>query len=322
MKKALLSGISGQDGSYLAELLLELGYEVHGIVRRVATENSTRLSRIEAIRDKVTFHLATLENFASIYSIFAKVQPDEIYHLGAQSFVADSFVDSFSTTAINCLGTQCMLESFKQLVPKARFYFAGSSEMFGQVRETPQTETTPFHPRSPYGVSKVFGFDLTRNYRESYGLHASSGILFNHEGPRRGLEFVTRKITDGIAKIVTGKEKTIKLGNLNAKRDWGFAGDYVKAMYLMLQQSKPDDYVIATGETHSIEEFCREAFNIVGLDWKKYVESSKKFLRPAEVDLLIGNASKAKKVLGWEPTVTFKQLVQQMVLADLKRHKG
>ena len=268
MKKALITGITGQDGSYLSELFLEKGYEVHGIVRRVALEDQAhRLWRLKPVLDKVHLHAGSLENYASIFNVVDEVGPDECYHLGAQSFVSYSFEDAFSTINTNINGTLSVLSAIKNRTPQCKVYFAGSSEMFGKVKHTPQTEETPFHPRSPYGVSKVAGFDLTRNYREGYGLFACSGILFNHESSRRGFEFVTRKITNAVAEIKLGMSKQLKLGNLDAKRDWGFAGDYVKAMWLMLQQEEPDDYVIATGETHSVREFAEVAFDHAGFDW-------------------------------------------------------
>jgi GDPmannose 4,6-dehydratase len=320
MKKALITGITGQDGSYLAELLIEKGYEVHGIVRRVAFEDiEHRLWRVRNIYDRLVLHSASLENYASVFKIVEKIEPDECYHLAAQSFVSYSFEDEFSTINMNLNGTHYVLSSLKEKAPKCKFYFAGSSEMFGKVHEIPQTENTPFHPRSPYGISKVAGFDLTRNYREAYGLFACSGILFNHESPRRGFEFVTRKISNGAAKIKLGKEKELVLGNLEAKRDWGFAKDYVFAMWLMLQQNKPDDYVVATGETHSVQEFCELAFKYVGLDYRQYVRIDEKLRRPAEVNELRGNYQKANTVLGWEPRTTFAELVKMMVEADLKR---
>lgn len=319
MKKALITGITGQDGSYLAEFLLEKGYEVHGIVRRVAIEDPEhRLWRIRHILDKIILHPASMESYASIFNVVDKLRPEECYHLAAQSFVSYSFEDEFSTINTNINGTHFVLSAIKEKAPECKFYFAGSSEMFGLVKETPQTENTPFHPRSPYGISKVAGFDLTRNYREAYNLFACSGILFNHESPRRGYEFVTRKISNAVAKIKLGLSNELKLGNLEAMRDWGFAGDYVKAMWLMLQQNKPDDYVIATGETHSVKEFAELAFSHVGLDYRDYLISDEIFFRPAEVHLLKGDYSKGKKILGWEPTVSFKELIQMMVEADLK----
>ncbi len=320
MKKALITGITGQDGSYLAELLLEKGYEVHGIVRRVALEDpANRLCRIKHILKRVTLHSASLDNYPSIFNVVDKINPQECYHLAAQSFVSYSFEDEFSTITTNINGTHFVLSAIKERAPKCKFYFAASSEMFGHVHETPQNENTPFHPRSPYGISKVAGFDLTRNYREAYGMFALSGILFNHESPRRGFEFVTRKITNAVAEIKLGLSREVRVGNLSAKRDWGFAGDYVKAMWLMMQQSKPEDYVVATGETHSVKEFLEAAFGCVGLNWKKYTVIDKQFYRPSEVHLLLGNYSKAKKKLGWKPEVKFKQLVQMMVSEDLQR---
>lgn len=318
-KKALITGITGQDGSHLAELLLGLGYEVHGIVRRVALEQpERRLSRIFDIRSRLHLHAASLESYPSIFQIFSKHQFDEVYHLAAQSFVAESFSDGFSTMTTNVNGTHYVLEAMRQLQPKCKFYFAGSSEMFGKVRETPQVETTPFHPRSPYGISKVTGFYLSMNYREAYGLYCCSGILFNHEGPRRGFEFVTRKITSTVARIKAGLADSLHLGNLDARRDWGHAKDYVRAMHLMLQQEQPDDYVVATGETHSVEDFCRLAFEEVGLDYKSYVVVDPEFYRPAEVDLLVGDPSKAARVLGWSPTYSFQDLVKEMVQMDVQ----
>ena len=323
MKKALITGIDGQDGSYLSELLLEKGYKVYGIVRRVALEDPEHhLWRIKHILDKIVLFSGSLESYASIFKIVEKVKPDECYHLAAQSFVSYSFEDEFSTINTNINGTHFVLSAIKEKAPKCRFYFAASSEMFGLVREVPQNENTPFHPRSPYGISKVAGFDLTRNYREAYGLFACNGILFNHESPRRGFEFVTRKITNAVAEIKYGLTKKLCLGNLGAKRDWGFAGDYIKAMWLMLQQDKPDDYVIATGEAHSVKEFVEMAFSYAGLNWKKYVVIDKTFYRPAEVHLLIGDYSKAKKKFGWQPKVKFKDLVKIMVEADLERLKS
>lgn len=318
-EKALITGITGQDGSYLAELLLEKGYEVHGIVRRVAIEDPEhRLWRIKHILDKVTLHSASLESYPSIYNVIEEIKPDECYHLAAQSFVSYSFEDEFTTINSNINGTHYVLSSLRNKAPDCRFYFAGSSEMFGKVKVSPQNEDTPFHPRSPYGISKVAGFDLTRNYREAYGLHDSSGILFNHESPRRGYEFVTRKITTYAAKIKLGIENKIKLGNLDAKRDWGHAKEYVKAMWSMLQQDKPDDYVIATGECHSVREFLETAFKHVGLDPYDYLEQDNSLFRPSEVFLLQGDASKAKQKLGWENKIKFESLVKEMVESDLK----
>ncbi len=319
MKRALITGITGQDGSYLAEHLLSLGYEVHGLVRRVALEQpELRLGRLKNCRDRIQLHPGSLDSYPSIFHIFTKHQFDECYHLAAQSFVAESFADGFSTMNTNINGTHYVLAALREIQPKCRFYFAGSSEMFGKVRDTPQRETTPFHPRSPYGVSKVAGFYLTLNYREAYGMPCSSGILFNHESPRRGHEFVTRKITDGVARIKLGLSSELLLGNLEAKRDWGHARDFVRAMHLMLQQPESDDYVVATGETHSVREFCELAFGEVGLDYRQYVRKSEAVYRPAEVDLLIGDFSKARKVLQWEPTVKFAGLVKEMVQADLE----
>ena len=320
MKKALITGITGQDGSYLAEFLLEKGYEVHGIVRRVAFEDPVhRMWRIRHIVDKIQLHPASLESYPSIYEVIARIRPDECYHLGAQSFVSYSFEDEFSTINTNINGTHYVLSSIKRLAPECRFYFAASSEMFGKVKETPQNENTPFHPRSPYGISKVAGFDLTRNYREAYGLHASSGILFNHESPRRGFEFVSRKITSTAAKIKLGKENKLKLGNIEAKRDWGHAREYVKAMWLMLQQDRPDDYVIATGEDHSVKEFMEIAFSFLGIDPYDYLEIDQTLYRPSEVMTLKGDASKAKSILGWDYKLSFRELVEEMVKADLEQ---
>ena len=322
MKKVLITGVTGQDGSYLAELLLSKGYQVHGIVRRVALEDSEhRLWRIRHILNKIVLHPGSMESYASIFNIVAKIKPVECYHLAAQSFVSYSFEDEFSTINTNINGTHFVLSALKENAPKCKFYFAASSEQFGHVRETPQNESTPFHPRSPYGISKVAGFDLTRNYREAYGLFACSGILFNHESPRRGFEFVTRKITHAVARIKLGLSQELRLGNLDAKRDWGFSADYVQAMWLILQQGKPDDYVIATGETHTVKEFVQIAFSHAGLDWKKYVKIDKNFYRPSEVHLLLGDYSKAKRKLGWKPKVKFKELVKMMVDTDLQMLK-
>jgi len=321
-KKALITGITGQDGSYLAEFLLAKGYEVHGIIRRVALEDPEhRLWRVRHILKRIQLHCGSLESYPSIFNIVEKIKPNECYHLAAQSFVSYSFEDEFSTINTNINGTHFMLSAIKEKAPKCKFYFAASSEMFGHAKEIPQNECTLFHPRSPYGISKVAGFDLARNYREAYNLFACNGILFNHESPRRGFEFVTRKITNAAAEIKFGISKMLYLGNLEAKRDWGYAGDYIKAMWLMLQYSKPDDYVIATGETHTVREFTELAFKYVGLDWKKYVKVDKNFYRPSEVNILFGDYSKARKVLKWKPTVKFKDLVKMMVDADLKRLK-
>jgi len=317
-KKALITGITGQDGSYLAELLLSLGYEVHGLIRRVALEDpQRRFTRIAHLLDKIVLHPASLESYPSIFHVVSQHDFAECYHLAAQSFVAESFRDGFSTMNTNINGTHYMLAALRELRPTCRFYFAGSSEMFGKVRETPQTEKTPFHPRSPYGISKVAGFDLTRNYREAYDMFCVSGILFNHEGPRRGYEFVTRKITSTAAQIKLGLTNELPLGNLEAKRDWGHAKDYVRAMHLMLQREEPDDYVVATGETHTVREFCELAFGEVGLDYREYVRLDERLLRPAEVDMLVGDATKARRELGWEPQYTFRQLVSEMVQSDL-----
>jgi GDPmannose 4,6-dehydratase len=319
MKRALITGITGQDGSYLAESLLGLGYEVHGIVRRVALEDPTRrFTRLEHLLDRVILHPASLESYPSIFHVLSKHNFDECYHLAAQSFVAESFADGFSTMNTNINGTHYMLAALRELQPACRFYFAGSSEMFGKVHETPQNEETPFHPRSPYGISKVAGFDLTRNYREAYGMYCVSGILFNHESPRRGFEFVTRKITSTVARIKLGLASELRLGNLEARRDWGHAIDYVRAMHLMLQQPAPDDYVIATGETHTVSEFCERAFAKVGLDYRDYVKVDEQFYRPAEVDLLMGDAAKARGAFGWQPQHSFEDLVNEMVEADLR----
>ncbi len=319
-KSALITGITGQDGSYLSEHLLGLGYHVHGIVRRVAFEDPThRLRRIHHLVEekRVSLHSGTLESYPSIVNIIQKLQPTEIYHLAAQSFVAESFSDSFSTLNMNINGTHHMLEALHSVSPQSRFYFAGTSEMFGKVREMPQKETTPFRPRSPYGISKVAGYELVRNYREAYKLFCCSGILFNHESPRRGYEFVTRKITSAVARIKHGRQKELLLGNLEAQRDWGHAKDYVRAMHLMLQQPEPDDYVVASGQTHYIREFAEKAFAWAGLDYRDFVKISPEFFRPAETDLLIGDPSKAELVLGWKPSVTFDQLIAEMVDHDL-----
>ncbi len=317
-QKALITGITGQDGSYLCEHLLSLGYEVHGLVRRVALEEPEhRLARIAHLQDRITLHPATLESYASIFHVISGNAFDEVYHLAAQSFVAESFEDGFSTMNSNINGTHYVLAALRELRPKCRFYFAGSSEMFGRVHETPQRETTPFHPRSPYGISKVAGYYLTMNYREAYNMFCCNGILFNHEGPRRGFEFVTRKISSGAARISLGLQTEVSLGNLEARRDWGYAADYVTAMRLMLQAEEPGDYVVATGETHSVREFCELAFAEVGLDYRKFVRIDQRLYRPAEVDLLVGDASKASRLLGWAPTVPFRELVKRMVRADL-----
>ena len=319
MKKALITGITGQDGSYLAEFLLGKGYEVHGIVRRVALEDPrARMWRIRHILDKINIHSASMESYASIFNIIAELKPHECYHLAAQSYVSYSFEDEFSTIDTNLNGTHYVLSSIKRQAPECRFYFAASSEMFGHARATPQNEDTPFHPRSPYGISKMAGFELTRNYREAYDLFALSGILFNHESPRRGAEFVTRKISSSAAKIKLGLEKEIRLGNIEAKRDWGHAQDYVSAMWLMLQQDHPDDYVIATGETRTVKEFVDAAFAYVDLDYRDYLTIDKELYRPSEVYVLQGDASKAHKKLKWKPSISFSELVEEMVDADLK----
>jgi GDPmannose 4,6-dehydratase len=321
-KKALITGITSQDGSYLAELLLNKDYEVHGIVRRIAIEDPEhRLWRIRHILHKIILHPASMESYPSIFNVVDKVKPDECYHLAAQSFVSYSFEDEFSTINTNINGTHYVLSAINDRAPHCKFYFAASSEMFGNVKESPQNENTPFHPRSSYGISKVAGHHLTINYRENYNLYALSGILFNHESPRRGFEYVTRKVTNTVAKIKLGLAKELRLGNIEAKRDWGYSGDYVKAMWLMLQHDKPDDYVIATGETHSVKEFVEIAFTCLDLDWGKYVIIDEKFYRPAEIHELRGDYKKAKKVLGWEPKVSFKELIHMMVDADLKALK-
>jgi GDPmannose 4,6-dehydratase len=322
-RRALITGITGQDGSYLSELLLEKGYEVHGIVRRVALEDPVgRLSRLRGLEGRLQLHAASLESYASIHQVVAKVQPHECYHLAAQSFVSYSFDDEFSTLNTNINGTHYLLSAVKNLAPECRFYFAGSSEMFGRAEEVPQSETTRFHPRSTYGISKVAGFDLTRNYREAYNLHASNGILFNHESPRRGFEFVTRKISAGVARIRAGISKQLRLGNLEAKRDWGHAREYVEAMWLMLQQPAPDDYVVATGETHSVREFVELAFGHAGLNWEDHVAIDPDLYRPAEVNILLGDASKARRVLGWNNRIGFEDLVREMVESDCRLIAG
>ena len=319
MKKAVITGITGQDGSYLAELLIEKGYEVHGIVRRVAIEDSRhRMWRLRHILDKIKLHSASLESYPSLYKIISFVKPDELYHLAAQSFVSYSFEDEFSTLNSNINGTHYVLSAIKDACPECRLYFAASSEMFGNVEESPQTEKTPFHPRSSYGISKVAGFDLTRNYREAYNLFGSSRILFNHESPRRGFEFVTRKISHAAARIKKGLQKKLKLGNINAKRDWGHAQDYVKAMWLMIQQDNPGDYVIGTGIENSVKDFAKKAFKHVGLNYKDHIVIDKSLMRPADVNALLANYSKAKKILKWKPEVSFDDLVKCMVESDLE----
>ena len=322
MKTALITGITGQDGSYLSELLLKKNYKVYGIVRRVALEDEThRLWRIKHILNKVKLLSASLESYASIVKIIQNIRPNEIYHLGAQSFVAYSFEDEFSTLNTNINGTHYILSAIKDFSPKTKFYFAGSSEMFGKVQKNKQDENTRFYPRSAYGISKVAGFELTRNYREAYNIFACTGILFNHESPRRGFEFVTRKISSSVAKIKHGKQSYLYLGNINAKRDWGHARDYVKAMWLMLQQKKPLDFVIGTGKMHSVKDFAKLAFSTAGLNYKKHIKFNKKLLRPSEVETLRANYKRANKLLKWQPTVKFQQLVKEMVLEDIKFFK-
>lgn len=316
--RALITGITGQDGSYLAEFLLEKGYEVYGIVRRSSLE---KFDRIEAITEKIRFVEGDLTDQSSLDQALQQLKPDELYNLAAQSFVPVSWNQPVLTADVTGLGALRVMEAIRKHSPQTKFLQASSSEMFGKVLEKPQTEKTPFHPRSPYGVAKVFGHHITVNYRESYGIYACSSICFNHESPRRGSEFVTRKVTQTVAKIKLGVADKLKMGNIDAQRDWGFAGDYIRAMWLMLQQPHADDYVIATGETHSVQELLELAFSRAGLDWKKYVEIDPKLVRPAEVDYLCGDASKAKKVLGWTPQVNFKQLVEMMVDADLNQLK-
>ena len=318
-KRALITGITGQDGSYLAELLLSKGYEVHGLVRRVVLEApEQRLSRLLPFLDRIKLHPASLESYAGIHQSIAAIGPGECYHLAAQSFVSYSFDDEFSTLNVNINGTHYLLAALKSLAPQCRFYFAGSSEMFGNADEAPQNERTRFRPRSIYGISKVAGFELTRNYREGSGIHASSGILFNHESPRRGYEFVTRKISYGVARIVTGRAQTLRLGNLDATRDWGHAKEYVEAMWRMLQQDQPDDYVIATGKTHSVREFAQLAFSCVGLDYEKYLVMDSNFFRPGEARQLVGDASKAREQLKWQPRTQFEELVREMIESDCR----
>jgi GDPmannose 4,6-dehydratase len=320
-KKALITGITGQDGSYLSELLLSKGYEVHGLIRRASTFNTERLDPIyqdpHSGSARLFLHYGDLSDAVSTFKLIDSLKPEEVYHLGAQSHVRVSFDVPEYTADVTGTGTVRLLEAIRQVAPKARFYQASSSEMFGLVQEVPQRETTPFYPRSPYGAAKVFAYWLTVNYRESYQMHASNGILFNHESPRRGETFVTRKITRAVARIKAGVQKKLYMGNLDAKRDWGYAPEYVEAMYLMLQQDQPDDYVIATGETHTIREFLELSFGQVGLDWQDYVAIDPRYFRPAEVELLIGDASKAKKHLNWEPKTTFKELVRLMTEADV-----
>ncbi|ASS96784.1 GDP-mannose 4,6-dehydratase [Peribacillus simplex] len=317
MKTALITGITGQDGSYLAELLLEQGYKVYGLKRRTATPN---LENIKSLINEIDFISGDLRDITSLTEAVQLAKPDEIYNLAAQSFVGDSWRQPIYTGEVTGLGVTNMLEAIRQAKPDARFYQASSSEMFGKVLETPQKETTPFYPRSPYGVAKVYGHWITVNYRESYDMYACSGILFNHESPRRGIDFVTRKVTDAVAKIKLGIQDKLHLGNIDSKRDWGFAGDYVKAMWLMLQQDEPDDYVIATGETHTVKEFVEIAFEHVGLNWQEHVVQDPQFMRPAEVDILLGDPSKAKQKLKWEPQINFEQLVKMMVDQDLENY--
>ena len=322
IKKALITGITGQDGSYLSELLLSKNYKVYGLVRRVALEDEThRLWRIKHLLTKIKLKSASLESYASIVKIIQNIKPDEIYHLGAQSYVAYSFEDEFSTLNTNINGTHYILSAIKDFSPKTKFYFAGSSEMFGKVQKNKQDEKTRFYPRSAYGISKVAGFELTRNYREAYKIFACTGILFNHESPRRGFEFVTRKISSSVARIKLVKQKSRQLCNTFAKRDWGHAKDYVEAMWLMLQQKKPGDFVIGTGKMHSVRDFAKLAFSMVGLNYKKYIKFNKSLLRPAEVDTLKANYNKAKKILKWKPKTNFHQLVKEMVNEDLKFFK-
>ncbi len=313
---ALITGVTGQDGSYLAEFLLEQGYKVYGMVRRSSVE---KFERIQHLIGNIELVQGDLLDQFSLISVLQKVKPQEVYNLAAQSFVPTSWEQPVLTSEFTAVGVTKLLESVRLVDRNIRFYQASSSEMYGKVRETPQTELTPFHPRSPYGVSKVYGHFITVNYRESYGMFAVSGILFNHESPRRGLEFVTRKVTDGVAKIKLKLSNELRLGNLEAKRDWGFAGDYVRAMWLMLQQPAPDDFVISSGITHSVRDLCQVAFSHAGLDWEKYIKIDKSFIRPAEVDLLVGDPSKAKRILKWEPTVSFEQMIKMMVDADIKR---
>ncbi|GMK41172.1 GDP-mannose 4,6-dehydratase [Paenibacillus sp. CCS19] len=316
MKRALITGVTGQDGSYLAELLLEKGYEVYGLRRRTSTPN---YENVEHIKNKIKWISGDLNDLASLIEAVRQSDPDEVYNLGAQSFVAASWPQPIATAQMTALSVTNMLEAVRLIKPSARFYQASSSEMFGKVVETPQKETTPFYPRSPYGVAKVYGHWITTNYRESYNMFACSGILFNHESPRRGLEFVTRKVTDAAARIKLGLQNELRMGNLDALRDWGFAGDYVKAMWLMLQQDEPDDYVISTGEMHTVTELLEVAFGRVGLDYRDYVVIDPEFVRPAEVDLLLGDCSKAKEKLGWKLEVSFKQLIEMMVDSDLEK---
>lgn len=317
-KTALITGITGQDGSYLAEFLLSKGYTVYGMVRRASVEKHERIAHL---MDKIELLQGDLLDQSSLASVIRDSKPSEVYNLAAQSFVPTSWAQPTLTAEFTAVGVTRILEAIRTVDPSIRFYQASSSEMYGKVRETPQTEDTPFYPRSPYGVAKAYGHYITVNYRESYNMFAVSGILFNHESPRRGLEFVTRKVTDGVAKIKLGKAKELRMGNLDAKRDWGFAGDYVKAMWLMLQQDKADDYVIATGQTYTVERLVEVAFSHAGLDWKEFVKLDERFIRPAEVDLLVGDPAKALKDLGWKPEVSFEQMIKMMVDSDLEIHK-
>jgi len=319
MRKALITGITGQDGSHLAELLLDKGYQVHGMIRRASTEN---FHRLDTVRDRVELHQGDLLDQTSVAKVLEKVTPDEVYNLAAMSFVPASWAQPVLTAEFTAVGVVRILDALRQYCPGARFYQASSSEMYGKVRETPQSESTPFYPRSPYGVAKVYGHHITVNYRESYNLFACSGILFNHEGPRRGMEFVTRKITHTVAKIKLGLANELRLGNLEAKRDWGFAGDYVRAMWMMLQRDQPDDFVIGTGETHKVQEFVDIAFDHVGLNWEKFVVIDPQFYRPAEVDLLQADPTRAREILGWEPEVSFPDLVRMMVDNDMALLRG
>src|SRR6516165_4648120 len=319
MKSALITGITGQDGSYLAELLLEKGYTVHGMVRRSSSEN---FERIDHLRDRIQLHHGDLLDQYSVASLLRETKPDEVYNLAAQSFVPTSWSQPVLTGEFTALGVTKMLEAIRHTLPGTRFYQASSSEMFGKVREMPQTEETPFYPRSPYGVAKAYGHYITVNYRESFGLYAVSGILFNHESPRRGLEFVTRKVTDAAARIKLGRATEVRLGNLDSRRDWGYAGDYVDAMWRMLQQDEPDDYVVGTGHTWSVRQLCDAAFSYVGLDYRDYVKQDPRFMRPAEVDLLVADPGKARRALGWEPRVSFEELVRMMMDADIGRHSA
>lgn len=319
MKKALITGITGQDGSYLAELLLEKGYEVHGIVRQVALEDpGHRMWRIRHLQDSIQFHSASLESYPSLFKVALAVHPDECYHLAAQSFVNNLLEDEFSTLNVNINGSHYILSVIRHVVPDCRFYFAGTSEMFGRAKQVPQNEQTPFHPRSAYGISKVAGYQLTRNYREAYGMFTASGILYNHESCRRGYEFVTRKITSAAARIKLGKAKELRLGNLDASRDWGHSKDYVQAMWAMLQKNQPDDYVIATGVSHTVRQFADTAFAHLGLDYSAHVVSDPRFFRPVEAEILLGDSSKARTELNWSPTYSFESLVEEMVMEDMK----